>query len=690
MKLNNLLIFCFYALTSFIPINGMNYLERAKSYFTSSDQQIHQKEFKESLEHSKYRSAFDLFKTIYPQSNSTQKNVLKKIIVNIAEGVPSWSITDREEFIQLFLKPALEIEPNLYNDIFNRIAATYFYFNEAPSLELLFTKNIHVFSDVFSPFQQDKVQRYSKIWNAFDFLIFISTKDTNLAEIKWLQLYFDNLDKIYKNGSPLFDLYFIHRIGYNKFVDYLVNHMDSILHNHHKSLIKILKSLARAEKNFAIHPINFKQQSKNISSIITQNIMLFNNNPDIAYLFSDNPSLLLKDISLPEIVAIALSHIKELSPEFAVSLLFKSQSPQLAQAIISAKLFSDYLIVLAREILGEITSGSPTSTHLKEYRDLIKSLANQFYLNTELKDVYITFRQKEQELNKQGYYTFVHGQQRRFYFPEKLYTHLWGLRKKQSVESFLFAHVKDLIETEEAQFEEDIARKTIHMAGAVKESQSHEIEMERRKKVLFMNYAFFANAQNAGSNSAGYVISNANSPMGSQVQVSVQEPFTLLGYDWIYKKHQQEIDLLAQDYLNLSQFGNMLLIAIPKDKIYKYVYLCRSGGLQKPLVKKDGTQITDIRIAMETLLENPESLVDSDKVEFCLIMTQVKGGLDPSTGIQIYPLLSGDPQKLKALQEREKILLDKITADVKEAEKQQALERAAKITGHVVESAQAK
>ena len=50
-----------------------------------------------------------------------------------------------------------------------------------------------------------------------------------------------------------------------------------------------------------------------------------------------------------------------------------------------------------------------------------------------LKNLYQNFRKKEQELNKQGYYTFVHGQMRRFYFPERLYTHLYGLRKHQSV-----------------------------------------------------------------------------------------------------------------------------------------------------------------------------------------------------------------------------------------------------------------
>ena len=340
--------------------------------------------------------------------------------------------------------------------------------------------------------------------------------------------------------------------------------------------------------------------------------------------------------------------------------------------------------------INNSTEFSPTMLHLRKYGNYpgFTITYKPFLEDPKLKNLYINFRKKEHELNKQGYYTFVHGQQRAFYFPEKLFTHLWGLRKKQSIDNFLFAHIKDLVETEEAKFEEKILRKTIHMAGTIRESDTSYIDPQRGQKVLFMNYAFFANMSHLASHSPMYVTTNVNAPMGTAI--SSKEPFTLMGYEWVYKKHQQEINQLANDYETLSKYGNMLLIAIPKDKIYKYVYLCGNGGRQKTLKKTDGTEITDIRIAMETLLKNPETLENSDQIEFCLIMTQQKGGLDPSTGIQIYPLLSGDPEKLKALQTREKILLDKITADVKEAEKQQALQRAAKITGHVVESAEAK
>ena len=262
--------------------------------------------------------------------------------------------------------------------------------------------------------------------------------------------------------------------------------------------------------------------------------------------------------------------------DLAKDLFFKTLNPHLARAIASNNRFSEYGRLFAKEILNNGAEFSPTMLHLKRYWDDIvfsefSDIYKQFLENPELKNLYSDFRKKERILNEQGYYTFVHGQQRKFYFPERLYTHLWGLRKKQSVSNFFFTHVKDLVETEEAKLEEDIMRKTIHMAGTLPDSDSTiGVDIERRKRVLFMNYAFFANSGNVGSNSAHYVIENINAFAGSKIKISIKEPFTLLGYDWIYKKNQKEIELLAKDYENLSKYGNMLLIAIPKDKIYKY------------------------------------------------------------------------------------------------------------------------
>ena len=682
MKLNYFLITIF-LIFGCIQLDGMSYWERAKSCFNPSISSVTTqnqiKEFNDLLANKKYELALTSFQSFYPQANIDQKKEFIKIITDQSVFLADTNYS--KDFIQLFLRPAFNVEPHLYNIIYNRIFSTYFGEPLTYDFQKLYINNINkIVTSRFLP--------------ALKFLIDISKKNFEESNQEILKLFLSNLNIL--EGLTTFNLeyqiawpalYYLYReiskkVGPETFNEYLANHIDSIIKNNSNGFIDLFKEL-----------YGFTNSQQNvIADSIANNVMLFNQNPRAGLLLSNN-FIPWKDFQVNKMISTALSNVKKINPKFAEALLLKSQNHQLAQAIISTpQHFPEYLLLYAKDILEGNIKNSPTLLHMQRYFDTILSSTfhEQFIENSELKDLYSTFRKKEQELNKQGYYTFVHGQQRRFYFPERLYTHLWGLRQHQSVNNFLFAHVKDLIDTPETLFEEDIARKTIHMAGTIQESESREVDIERRKKVLFMNYTFFANTKNLGSNSADYVIKNKNAPAGREIEISIKEPFTLLGYDWIYKKYQQEIEQLTEDYANLSGYGNMLLIAVPKDKIYKYVYICKSGGLQQPLMKKDGTQITDIRIAMETLLKNPEQIVDSDQIEFCLIMTQIKGGLDPSSGIQIYPLLSGDPEKLKALQAREKILLDKITADVKEAEKQQALERAAKITGHVTESAEAK
>lgn len=679
MKSNYLLLFSFYLiLGNFSGIKGMaEQSSKASESVPLVTEQGQIEKFNNLLTERKFERAFELFKTVYPFADVNLKSEYIKIITKIA----LWEALDPNfSFVNLFLKPIIDIDILLEKDIVNAIMDEYFDKKYPQNLQLFFSQNL------------DRIINYGPAFRAFVILVVLSKKTIDQIKQEWLKLFFDNMAAIYLTRQHSFGSgSIIKYIGYEIFIEYLAQHIDSIITKQNKFLISLFRDLHWEEK---YESKNIKPKIttvKKISEAITQNIMLFNNDPQIKYLFSDNATLLLKDISLQNIIATALSHIKKVSPQFALALLWKSKNPQLARAIITEYSFPEDLKVLAQNILTGDLEASPTMLHLKRYPLVIPvALYKEFQKNPELKDLYSRFMKKETELNKNNYYTFVHGQERRFYFPERLYTHLWGLRKKQSTDNFLFLHVKDLIETPEAQSEEEITRRTIHMAGTIQESDYLKVDIERRKKILFMNYAFFANLGNLGSNSAVYVLKNQNAPAGREIEMSNKDPFTLFGYDLIYKKYQKEIEQLAQDYKNLSKYGNMILIAIPKDKIYKYVYLCSSGGIQAPLRKEDGPDITDIRIAMEALLKDPDSLRDSDQIEFCLIMTQQKGGLDPSTGIQIYPLLSGDPKRLKVLQDREKILLDRITVDIKEAEKQQALQRAAKITGHLVESAPAK
>lgn len=180
---------------------------------------------------------------------------------------------------------------------------------------------------------------------------------------------------------------------------------------------------------------------------------------------------------------------------------------------------------------------SPTMIHLKTYKNESAFFEKDILENLETKQIYVDFIEKERELNQNGYYTFVHSQKRQFYFPQRLYSHLWGLRKKQPIENFLFVHLNDLVDTEEAKFEEDILRKTIHTVGTAQEGML--MDLNRRRKVLFMNYAFFANTMNLGSSSAYFLLSNTSITPST---LTIKEPFKLLGYEWVYKNMRKSLN----------------------------------------------------------------------------------------------------------------------------------------------------
>jgi hypothetical protein len=202
-----------------------------------------------------------------------------------------------------------------------------------------------------------------------------------------------------------------------------------------------------------------------------------------------------------------------------------------------------------------------------------------------------------------------------------------------------------------------------------------------------MNYALFANSLNLGSNSSFYVSQNTNSKLGT-IPLSAQDPFKKLGYESIYSRYKKEIESLASQYLKLSNYGNLLCFAIPKDTIHKYVFPAVSGGVKKPVAIDGIGETSDIKTIMETLRHHPERINDTDKLEFCLIMTQNKGGLDPDTGIKIIPILSGDPTKLAELQKKEDALFAKIKAAIEEEENAKAqataVNRANTIVNHLV------
>lgn len=276
---------------------------------------------------------------------------------------------------------------------------------------------------------------------------------------------------------------------------------------------------------------------------------------------------------------------------------------------------------------------------------------------------------KEKELHE-DYYTFVHGHNAGYYFPLKIYTFLWQIRKQKELKNFIFPAAVPIIENENEKAEEERFR--IHAL---------EYGMGSDSKCLSMNYALFANVTNIGSSTSYRIAKGAGR---RSIFITPADPFKILKYEAIYEKFKSEIEALAEEYNKKSASGNVLLIAIPKSQIREYVYPAYAAGYITSVYIRGIGKTLDMKAIMETLRNNPEKIRNTDQIEFCLILTQKNGGLDPDTGIKIFPILSGDPTKINELQKKEEILFAKIKKSIAEEKSQaQALKRAKIIVEHL-------
>lgn len=325
-----------------------------------------------------------------------------------------------------------------------------------------------------------------------------------------------------------------------------------------------------------------------------------------------------------------------------------------------------------------------TQCHLKNNVKVLASGLVRKYLETpELRNLWEAINYKEYQLHE-DYYTFVHGQKNQLYWPEKLYTFLWSKRYKKPVKDFLFAHVKPALDPScDASGEEE--RHRVFLLNNRKFAHKETIY----KRILFMNYALFANDGWHGNNSA-YLISQNFSWNHAGVFLKAADVCDLLGYARIYEEFAPEIEELASGYKNLSVFGNALLIAVPKNDIQHYVFLTDDNGRRRSIYIEGIGKTDDIKIIMEAIINTPEKLKTSDLLQFGLVMFHKNGGLDPETGIKVFPFITGDQDKIAMFNRKEEILFEKIERALQRDEKIKqsinALNRAARIVDHVVAS----
>lgn len=271
---------------------------------------------------------------------------------------------------------------------------------------------------------------------------------------------------------------------------------------------------------------------------------------------------------------------------------------------------------------------TPTGNNLRNFYEGKNNIDKDHYQHY-LKDPQLRYLlhqiiHKESEMQKYGYQTFIHGQKKIYYWPEKLFTILYGIKYKKDVTNFLCAHVRrnDLIQTVKNQFFGTL------YAG---------------KKYLFMNPAFFT-GPTMTQDASYYIANNSN---WKPIKLTPKASFDFLGYSSIYSQFHEEIQDIDSAYQALCNYGNALLIALPKDTNNPYLEKC-------------------------------------SEEEYTLKMSTKNGGLDPATGIKIIPLITGDPEKIALLQKQEELLFAKIKAVIEQEEMcSKALNRAKLLIHHI-------
>lgn len=109
----------------------------------------------------------------------------------------------------------------------------------------------------------------------------------------------------------------------------------------------------------------------------------------------------------------------------------------------------------------------------------------------------------------------------------------------------------------------------------------------------------------------------------------------------------------------MTRYGVALVIAVPKSKLKKCVFFAEPGGRKSALHIKNRGNTDDIKEITSTYINDASQIINSDNLEFCLIM-DTKFGLNPYSGIKIIPLIAADQEVLAAFNKKEAALWQKI------------------------------
>lgn len=354
-------------------------------------------------------------------------------------------------------------------------------------------------------------------------------------------------------------------------------------------------------------------------------------------------------------IALTAPYNKELANALQKKLLTSSSHFDIAlfQGLFYSNFYIDYF------------PKTPTTQHLKEnFQKDYFEVRKEFIREEDLSQLAHNIIMKEKELQK-THYTFIHAQRKNYLLAEQLHTFFELLKRKKSFKNAQFLNLR--VEKHSDDIEE---AKEHHNKLIQNGCPNYCADLKERGTVLFMNKSLFGNISRALGKecSAEFISSNYNI---SSIKLDLKNLFILHGHNNLYAKYQAKLETLYNELVkDIPNYGTCILIAIPKEDINKYVFSAQPGGPKRKVTIEDQEKFyeTDnVSHILQTLENDPSKIENSDHLIFCLPMTTYSG-LNPESGIKMYPFTAGNSSQLDAWYTQLYNLFDEIEADINKKE----------------------
>ena len=311
------------------------------------------------------------------------------------------------------------------------------------------------------------------------------------------------------------------------------------------------------------------------------------------------------------------------------------------------------------KLIDKITEGELTPTELgflyaeKE----ISARKKEVLKDPIIKQVIDTVIALEKKYD-QTHYTFTHGRNRAYDYVSTVYGALWKYAYNREVpEDFIFTHTKDA-------HDPLMRRVVMHQERKLHEANIKErenISGEVRNRRLFLNTQLFGNMDVRGSSSFSYFLHSSNA--SGQVKVTVEDTFAQFDQSAIYEKYKDEFQALEKEHTKLSRQGELLVVAVPKDRVNQDVTCMTVHGRAAPQYMINGKMTNNVREILQARKKDPS--IGDNELNFTLAMTDT-AALNPASGIKIHSIQGVDRETYAAWQAKLDALMVKIEAEFKD------------------------